>query len=677
MAKGASRTIFDIPDNYFSDHYKGLGTALASRFEADTDNKIPVANITLPDISIPLQLGRRENFSLFIPKHRIIAAKLIDIFMNMRNFDDLMSAAVYCRDRVNPYLFNYALSVVMLHRPDTKHLPLPNFVEAFPGKFMDSGVFSRAREEATAVPDGSRNPVVIPRDFTASDLDPEHRVAYFREDIGINLHHWHWHLVYPFNATDRALVNKDRRGELFYYMHQQIVARYNFERLSNNLMRVTRFNNHRAPIAEGYFSKLEQLVASRAWPPRFANTTLSDVNRSTDNLRQDVAELDIWRDRFRGAIEQGYIVNTAGTQVPLTEQTGIDILGNIMESSILTPNRDFYGDMHNMGHVLIALCHDPDGRYLETFSIMGDSATAMRDPIFYRWHAFIDDLFQLHKGRLPRYTVDRLNFPNVTVTGLQIEVPGGQPNRLQTFWEQSDMNLERGLDFSPRGSVFARFTHLQHIPFNYRIQVTNTSTSQQLGTVRIFMAPRFDERGVPFQFNEQRLMMIELDRFRVNLRAGRNLIIRGSDESSVTIPYERTFRSLQTNRPADGTTALEGFNFCGCGWPQHMLIPKGTLQGMTADVFVMVSNYANDRVDQDVTGLCNDADSFCGIRDRLYPDRQSMGFPFDRMARNGVATLEEFLTPNMRSQEVTITYTDRTVLRSQDPVANSTTPTAK
>lgn len=52
----------------------------------------------------------------------------------------------------------------------------------------------------------------------------EHRVAYWREDIGINLHHWHWHLVYPFEG-DIRIVNKDRRGELFYYMHQQIMAR--------------------------------------------------------------------------------------------------------------------------------------------------------------------------------------------------------------------------------------------------------------------------------------------------------------------------------------------------------------------------------------------------------------------------------------------------------------------
>lgn len=53
----------------------------------------------------------------------------------------------------------------------------------------------------------------------------EHKISYFREDIGINLHHWHWHLVYPFDGP-YDIVNKDRRGELFYYMHQQIIARF-------------------------------------------------------------------------------------------------------------------------------------------------------------------------------------------------------------------------------------------------------------------------------------------------------------------------------------------------------------------------------------------------------------------------------------------------------------------
>ena len=74
-----------------------------------------------------------------------------------------------------------------------------------------------------------------------------------------------------------------------------------------------------------------------------------------------------------------------------------------------------------------------------------------------------------------------------------------------------------------------------------------------------------------------------------------NSIQRRSTDSSLTIPFERTFRELQANRPAGGA-ALEDFNFCGCGWPQHMLIPKGTPEGMPCELFVMISNIDDDKV---------------------------------------------------------------------------------
>lgn len=98
------------------------------------------------------------------------------------------------------------------------------------------------------------------------------------------------------------------------------------------------------------------------------------------------------------------LLQSTGEAIPLDEATGIDTLGNMIEASDLTPNRNFYGDLHNMGHVFISLVHDPDARHLETFGVMGDSATAMRDPVFYRWHGFIDDVFQEYKSTLPAYT---------------------------------------------------------------------------------------------------------------------------------------------------------------------------------------------------------------------------------------------------------------------------------
>lgn len=94
-------------------------------------------------------------------------------------------------------------------------------MQQFPDQFVDSSIFPRAREEGSLVPTENRIPVEIEMNFTASNREPEQHVAYFREDIGVNMHHWHWHLIYP-GEGPLSIVAKDRRGELFYYMHSQV-----------------------------------------------------------------------------------------------------------------------------------------------------------------------------------------------------------------------------------------------------------------------------------------------------------------------------------------------------------------------------------------------------------------------------------------------------------------------
>ncbi|KAG5864954.1 hypothetical protein JTB14_018716 [Gonioctena quinquepunctata] len=659
--KGPQNAQFDVPNEYLKDEYQRIGPQIANKFGEDASEKIPVANISIPPLGEILNLPRDENFSLFIPMHRRLAAKLLDIFLGMRNTDDLLAMAIYARERVNPLLFNYSFSVALLHRPDTMDLDIPSIVHSFPDRYVDSKIFSRAREIANVIPLGSRPAIELPMDYTASDLEEEHRLAYFREDLGINLHHWHWHLVYPIEGA-LQVVNKNRRGELFYYMHQQITARYNFERLCNRMKRVERFTNFEEPIKEAYFPKLDSLVASRSWPARVANQRIQNLRREDNQIVLDIDEMKRWKNRIFEAIHVGSVKGDNGTTIPLTENEGIDILGNLVESTILSPNRAYYGDLHNMGHTIVSYIHDPDARHLESFGVIGDSTTAMRDPWFYRWHAFIDDMFQNFKSTLPRYPVSQLNFPGIVLRNIQVQTQGGPINEFQTSWQQSEVDLSRGMDFQPRGPIQVRFTHLNHTTYTYTITVDNQSNGNRVGTCRIFLAPKHDEGGNPWLFRDQRTMFIELDKFKVTLRVGSNTITRTSTQSSVTIPFDRTFRSLE-NRP-EGGESLEQFNFCGCGWPQHMLIPKGNADPFACQLFVMISDYSGDEIQQTTEGQCNDAGSYCGTKDKLYPDRRSMGYPFDRQPRDGVDTLQQFLTPNMRVQDVNIRFTNRTVPRS-------------
>jgi tyrosinase len=238
-----------LPDEYIDSERFGT---LAPRFGPGASATVKVKKLDqLPNLAFAMQLDRDGAFSLFLENHILIASKLIDVLMAPKTIEDLMSLASYIRDRINPYLFQYAFSVVIAHRADTKDLNIPSFLETMPDQFIDPKVVPELAVRAANFDPNLNEPFKVPRQFTASGREEEQVMAYFREDIGVNLHHWHWHLVYPTSSTQISIVNKDRRGELFYYMHAQLISRYNVERMCNGLPCVIPLNNLRVPVPEG------------------------------------------------------------------------------------------------------------------------------------------------------------------------------------------------------------------------------------------------------------------------------------------------------------------------------------------------------------------------------------------------------------------------------------------
>lgn len=73
------------------------------------------------------------------------------------------------------------------------------------------------------------------------------------------------------------------------------------------------------------------------------------------------------------------------------------------------------------------------------------------------------------------------------------------------------------------------------------------------------------------------------------MESGLNTIVRKSDDSSVTVPYEMTFGDAKTLK-ADNSS------YDRCGWPHHLLVPKGSAEGIPAQIFVMISDYETDKV---------------------------------------------------------------------------------
>ncbi|GFU04311.1 hemocyanin F chain [Nephila pilipes] len=72
-------------------------------------------------------------------------------------------------------------------------------------------------------------------------------------------------------------------------------------------------------------------------------------------------------------------------------------------------------------------------------------------------------------------------------------------------------------------------------------------------------------------------------------------------------------------------------------------------------LFAMLTSYENDRVyGPEDDSKCGSSPSYCGVKDRKYPDKRAMGYPFDREIK--ARSIEEFLLPNINLQKVKIQF---------------------
>lgn len=69
----------------------------------------------------------------------------INVFVGAKSVEEFQSYCIYAHERVNPYLYIYAASVALLHRPDTRKVPLPSHVCIFPELYVDGTTLSAAR----------------------------------------------------------------------------------------------------------------------------------------------------------------------------------------------------------------------------------------------------------------------------------------------------------------------------------------------------------------------------------------------------------------------------------------------------------------------------------------------------------------------------------------------------
>ncbi|ODN01438.1 Phenoloxidase 2 [Orchesella cincta] len=423
---------------------------------------------------------------------------------------------------------------------------------------------------------------------------------------------------------------------------------YNAERISNGLPLVKEFDiRPGAEIGSGYNSYLADVRSGKFWTPRLPHTTLSDIIHEKDPDFERNIFLDHYNElygRLVRSIEVGHLLTGPYSTLPIRNIKGIEHLSNTVEATESSVNPLFYDAMgfHNLGHQIIGLQSDPYFKAGVPTGVMADTATTMKDPEFYTYHTLVDSIFDRYKKSLPPYQPKggkyQLRWDGVEILDVQvISQNKGPPNQLRTYWSRRRFDLSPGVDQSiHKGDVDLDIcaVHLNHEPFDFKITVTLdpcAHTKSNKGTVRLFMAPRYNEHGLRFSMKAQRRLMIQMDVFPVDLRVGRNVIFRRSLDSNVVKPWSKSINEYLEDDDEEQTNA----DFCGCGWPTHLFIPKGTHKGLAFDFFAMITNFDEDYVEENPDDLyipepCNSPYIYCGIPWRKYPDAKPMGYPFDR-----------------------------------------------
>lgn len=188
-------------------------------------------------------LPLKEIFSIYNESHREQAIALFHVFYYAKDWEAFYRSIQWARFHVNHGLFVYALTVSVLHRKDTVGIQLPAPYEIYPYYFFNSETIQRAHSykmngfyDVKKV-DGVYS-VYIPSNYTGQygRYNEDQTISYFTEDIGLNAYYYYFHADYPFWMGGQEYnLYKDRRGELFLFYHQQLLARYYLERISNGL----------------------------------------------------------------------------------------------------------------------------------------------------------------------------------------------------------------------------------------------------------------------------------------------------------------------------------------------------------------------------------------------------------------------------------------------------------
>ncbi|XP_070552735.1 uncharacterized protein [Ptychodera flava] len=551
-------------------------------------------------------LGHITEFSAFDDQHLLASDEVIEqIFSKADESQDIVETLEFIHSlqlssRYNHTLIKYAFKIFLTHHvlARSNGLKVPEFIDEPSG--MDTSA------HALAPPIGQPE---------------EHWMNYWRHDADFVDHHRHWHETYRAHGLPGTdAYHLDRQGELFAYMHKQMLARYDADREAWGL----------EPVEPWRFDEVDEL-GSDAGEEFHNHPQHRGVRPRPAGVRwprSEVARFTRWRANIRRAFRQGILRSTNNANVfPIRLEENNDLenpaqssanwVGHIVEATSRT-FEDVYGSIHNMGHVVFGRL----GQKGRNRTYMSTPDHAVRDHIFFRWHKFVDNLIEEYHGS--RRTDIAVDAPDVGIAESDIlistseKVPEGFSKWSGSDWEKKDFpgeTVNTVLELPQRQFEFGKLDHEQFY-YHIRIKRFGLPGKELRLTIRIFICPAKHQ-------NDYR-RWIEMDKFRYILAANETHdVITRRDKHSSVIRRDPRDAAVQDDLEIPLARTVSGF--CECGWPYNMLLPRGTRQGEPYRLAVFISDNSIDSLR--IRSSCGSL-SYCGARDSSYPDRRQMGYPF-------------------------------------------------
>merc|ERR1719239_1908783 len=290
------------------------------------------------------------------------------------------------------YMIRRGIMTAVATRSDFESVH-PNAVHIFPQLEATTNIFSDDSSDEAMDYAGESWSEVSTSSRVRGD---EQLLDYFREDDMLHVFHSAWH-----SDNNRQ---RHRMRERFWYMHSQMLNRYQIERRVAGMSALRPLNSRSGTFPSSYNARsgnirsLRQFVSNRR-TCRFSRRTINQMNREISMLAPN-RNRGRSIERFAGEVEEGF---------------------------------------HVIGHNAIgAGCVTGRG-----VGVMNDPRASGRDPLFWRWHWEVENKFSSFLGTLRPHSRRAVIPP----TGVRVEdvniTSCNKNNVVQTYWERYRGNRYR------------------------------------------------------------------------------------------------------------------------------------------------------------------------------------------------------------------------------------------